>query len=97
LKDYVEHGLFPLKIGTPEYQAVLRIEDPYNYRKRPQLRMPKYMINASGDQFFLPDGSQFYYADLPTKSTCCVRAQRQTQPGRLRRGGERVGVTTRRL
>ena len=23
------------------------------------------MINASGDQFFLPDGSQFYYADLP--------------------------------
>jgi PhoPQ-activated pathogenicity-related protein len=65
LKDYVEHGLFPLKIGTPEYQAVLRIEDPYNYRKRPQLRMPKFMINASGDQFFLPDGSQFYYAELP--------------------------------
>src|SRR5215831_877518 len=42
LKDYVEHGLFPLKIGTPEYQAVLRIEDPYNYRSRRQLRMPKY-------------------------------------------------------
>src|SRR5215471_282714 len=38
LKDYVEHGLFPLKIGTPEYQAVLRIEDPYNYRNRQQLR-----------------------------------------------------------
>jgi len=65
LKDYVEHGLFPLKIGTPEYQAVLRIEDPYNYRNRPRLRMPKYMINASGDQFFLPDGSQFYYDGLP--------------------------------
>jgi PhoPQ-activated pathogenicity-related protein len=27
--------------------------------------MPKFMINASGDQFFLPDGSQFYYNDLP--------------------------------
>jgi PhoPQ-activated pathogenicity-related protein len=65
LKDYVEHGLFPFKIGTPEYRAVLAIEDPYNYRNRPALRMPKYMINASGDQFFLPDGSQFYYADLP--------------------------------
>ena len=64
LKDYVEHGLFPLKIGTPEYQAVLRIEDPYHYRNRPALRMPKYMINASGDQFFLPDGSQFYYDEL---------------------------------
>ncbi len=65
LKDYVNHGLFPNKIGTPEYQAVLKIEDPYEYRFRPQLRMPKFMINASGDQFFLPDGSQFYYSDLP--------------------------------
>jgi PhoPQ-activated pathogenicity-related protein len=65
LKDYVNHGLFPHKIGTPEYQAVLKIEDPYEYRDRPQLRIPKYMINASGDQFFLPDGSQFYYSDLP--------------------------------
>jgi PhoPQ-activated pathogenicity-related protein len=65
LKDYVNHGIFPGKIGTPEYQAVLKIEDPYAYRDRAQLRMPKYMINASGDQFFLPDGSQFYYADLP--------------------------------
>jgi PhoPQ-activated pathogenicity-related protein len=64
LKDYVEHGLFPRKIGTPEYQAVLRIEDPYNYRDRPALRMPKFMIDASGDQFFLPDGSQFYYDEL---------------------------------
>jgi hypothetical protein len=30
LEDYVNHGLFPHKIGTPEYQAVLGIEDPYN-------------------------------------------------------------------
>jgi PhoPQ-activated pathogenicity-related protein len=65
LNDYVNHGLFPYKIGTPEYRAVLAIEDPYHYRNRPQLRMPKFMINASGDQFFLPDGSQFYYNDLP--------------------------------
>jgi PhoPQ-activated pathogenicity-related protein len=65
LKDYVNQGIFPHKIGTPEYRAVLDIEDAYEYRDRRQLRMPKYMINASGDQFFLPDGSQFYYADLP--------------------------------
>jgi PhoPQ-activated pathogenicity-related protein len=65
LQDYVNHGLFPQKIGTPEYQATLAIEDPYNYRDRPQLRMPKFLINASGDQFFLPDNSQFYYGDLP--------------------------------
>src|ERR1017187_3477561 len=29
------------------------------------MKMPKYIIHASGDQFFLPDGSHFYYKDLP--------------------------------
>jgi PhoPQ-activated pathogenicity-related protein len=28
------------------------------------MKMPKFLINASGDQFFLPDNSQFYYGDL---------------------------------
>ncbi|MBX9788617.1 MAG: PhoPQ-activated pathogenicity-related family protein [Pirellulales bacterium] len=65
LNDYVEHGLFPGKIGTPEYRAVLDIEDPYVYRHRERLRIPKFLINAAGDEFFLPDNSQFYYAELP--------------------------------
>jgi PhoPQ-activated pathogenicity-related protein len=65
LDDYVNQGLFPHKIGTPEYREVLKIEDPYEYRDRPSLRMPKFLINASGDQFFLPDGSQFYYSEMP--------------------------------
>jgi PhoPQ-activated pathogenicity-related protein len=65
LNDYVNHGLFPHKIGTPEYRAVLGIEDPFNYRHRASLKMPKFMINASGDEFFLPDNSQFYYSELP--------------------------------
>jgi PhoPQ-activated pathogenicity-related protein len=64
LGDYVNHGLFPHKIGTPEYQAVLAIEDPYQYRLRPRMRMPKFIINSAGDQFFVPDNSQFYYKDL---------------------------------
>ena len=38
------------------------IEDPYSYRDR--LTMPKMIINATGDEFFLPDSSQFYYNDL---------------------------------
>ncbi len=64
LNDYVNHGLFPHKIGTPEYQAVLAIEDPYNYRARAKHKMPKFLINAAGDEFFLPDNSQFYYGAL---------------------------------
>ena len=27
--------------------------------------MPKLMLNAAGDQFFLPDSSQFYFDALP--------------------------------
>jgi PhoPQ-activated pathogenicity-related protein len=65
LEDYVNHGLFPHKIGTPEYREVLAIEDAYNYRDRARLTIPKFIVNASGDQFFLPDNSQFYYGDLP--------------------------------
>jgi PhoPQ-activated pathogenicity-related protein len=64
LDDYVNHGLFPHKIGTPEYRAVLDVEDPYVYRHRDQLKMPKYLVHASGDQFFLPDNSRFYFNEL---------------------------------
>jgi PhoPQ-activated pathogenicity-related protein len=49
--------------GTPEYRALMKIEEPYEYRDR--FTMPKFLINASGDQFFLPDSSQFYFKDLP--------------------------------
>lgn len=49
--------------GTPEYHALMKIEEPYQYRQR--FTMPKFIINAAGDQFFLPDSSQFYFKDLP--------------------------------
>ena len=50
-------------MGTPEYEALMKIEEPYEYRSR--FTMPKLIMNASGDQFFLPDSSQFYFDDLP--------------------------------
>src|SRR5438046_10008299 len=49
--------------GTREYRALMKIEEPYEYRAR--LTLPKFLINASGDQFFLPDSAQFYFNDLP--------------------------------
>ena len=82
LNDYVRHGLFPAKIGTPEYKAVLDIEDPYNYRDRPQMKMPKFLINASGDQYFLPDNSQLLLLRPPGGKTSPLRPERQAQPGR---------------
>ena len=50
------------RTDTPRYRELMKIVEPYSYRDR--LTMPKYVINATGDQFFLPDSSQFYYDDL---------------------------------
>jgi PhoPQ-activated pathogenicity-related protein len=49
--------------GTPEYLALLRLVEPYQYRQR--LTLPKFIINAADDQFFVPDSAQFYFRDLP--------------------------------
>ncbi len=61
VKDYVDHGIMDW-MGTPQFRALMRIEEPYEYRDR--LTLPKFILNASGDQFFLPDSSQFYFDDL---------------------------------
>lgn len=49
--------------GSPQYKALMKIEEPFEYRSR--LTMPKFIVNATGDQFFLPDSSQFYFSELP--------------------------------
>jgi PhoPQ-activated pathogenicity-related protein len=59
--DYHEQGLMQ-KDGDPRLKQLYDIEDPYSYRDR--LTMPKYVVNASGDEFFCPDSSQFYWDDL---------------------------------
>ena len=48
--------------GTPAYHKLMDIVEPYSYRER--LTMPKFLINAAGDQFFLPDSSRFYFDSL---------------------------------
>lgn len=60
--DYVAMRIMEWN-GAPEYRALMKIEEPYEYRVR--LTLPKFIINASGDQFFLPDSAQFYFKDLP--------------------------------
>ena len=65
LKDYVENHLIPDMIGKPGLAAVNKIEDPLNYRDRPAMKMPKYIINAVGDEYFPPDNTRFSYHLLP--------------------------------
>lgn len=61
VKDYVEKGVFA-GFYTPGGQTLLSVVDPYEFRD--VLTVPKFIINSTGDQFFLPDGAQFYYGDL---------------------------------
>jgi len=63
IHDYVDLDVIS-RIYSPQGQALLRIVDPYEYRER--YLLPKYLLNSSGDQFFLPDSSQFYFDDLPS-------------------------------
>ena len=60
--DYVRMGIMDW-FRTPQMRALRKIEDPYEYRRR--FTMPKYIVNSAGDEFFLPDSSQFYFDELP--------------------------------
>jgi PhoPQ-activated pathogenicity-related protein len=62
IDDYEEMKIFE-RLDTPQGQALTKFVDPYEYRDR--YTMPKCLVNSSGDQFFLPDSSQFYFHDLP--------------------------------
>jgi PhoPQ-activated pathogenicity-related protein len=57
-----EHAGIMRWAHTPQFDALLHIEDPYSYRER--LTMPKYIVNSAGDQYFVPDSSQFYFEGL---------------------------------
>jgi PhoPQ-activated pathogenicity-related protein len=59
--DYVQAGVMRWA-GTEEYRNLMQIVEPFSYRDR--LTMPKLIINAAGDQYFLPDSSQFYFDQL---------------------------------
>jgi PhoPQ-activated pathogenicity-related protein len=59
IKDYEQEGIMNW-MGTPEYEKLLEISDPLNYQDH-VAHIPKLLINASGDEFFLPDSWKFYW------------------------------------
>jgi PhoPQ-activated pathogenicity-related protein len=68
LEPYVKFGIVDW-FGTPQLRALAEIEDPYSYRTR--YTMPKLIVNATGDAFFVPDSSQFYFDELPPRRYLC--------------------------
>ena len=59
--DYQEMGIMDW-MGSERYRRLNELVEPFEYRDR--LTMPKLLVNAAGDQFFLPDSSQFYFDEL---------------------------------
>ncbi|WP_145544145.1 PhoPQ-activated pathogenicity-related family protein [Yersinia frederiksenii] len=56
------------KLETPGFTKLMQIIDPLQYldtEYQARLSIPKYIINASGDDFYVPDNTDFYYDKLP--------------------------------
>ncbi|MBN1806620.1 MAG: PhoPQ-activated pathogenicity-related family protein [Sedimentisphaerales bacterium] len=61
IEDYEAMDIFT-RLDSPDGQKLRSFIDPYSYRGR--YTIPKYLINSSGDQFFVSDSAQFYFHDL---------------------------------
>ncbi|MGG2142783.1 PhoPQ-activated pathogenicity-related family protein [Symbiopectobacterium sp. RP] len=62
-------------INTPEFQALMKIEDPMQYLaagQSAQFNKAKYIVNASGDDFYATDNARFYYDALPGEKSLRV-------------------------
>ena len=61
-EDYEAENI-TVYLNDPRFQQMADIIDPYSYRER--LTMPKYVIDAAGDEFFLPDDANYWWDDMP--------------------------------
>lgn len=64
---YYQQGI-DQQIDTDAFTSLMTLEDPLSYLNTGmgnRLAIDKYMINASGDDFYVPDNSHFYYDRLP--------------------------------
>jgi PhoPQ-activated pathogenicity-related protein len=63
VKDYVHYDVFR-RFLLPEGKPLLDIVDPYSYFDRPNMKVPKYLINGADDEFYPPSSSQDYMDKL---------------------------------
>lgn len=71
LGDYVAAGV-TARLKSDEFTQLMKIEDPISYLNcqgcdfyKKRLEIPKYIISASGDDFFVPDSLNLYLDKLP--------------------------------
>jgi PhoPQ-activated pathogenicity-related protein len=61
LDDFAQRDIFS-RLRSPEGELLAAVTDPLRYRER--LLMPKYLVNGSGDEYFLPDATQRFFDAL---------------------------------
>ena len=61
INDYIDEGVMNWT-GSKEYARLMELVEPYSFID--QLTLPKFLINATGDEFFVTDSWQFYWDDL---------------------------------
>ena len=63
------------QLDTDNFAKLMQIEDPLTYMQgaaSQRLDIPKYIVNASSDDFFPPDNSGFYFDQLPGQKSLRV-------------------------
>lgn len=60
-KDYWQQNL-TMQLGTENIEALQAIVDPLQYKS--YLTMPKLVVDATGDEFFMPDDDWFWWGQL---------------------------------
>jgi PhoPQ-activated pathogenicity-related protein len=61
IDDYVNEGIMDW-MNTEEFETLLDLVEPYSFID--ELTIPKFMINAASDEFFVTDSWKFYWDDL---------------------------------
>ena len=62
VQDYVNYKVVDW-MDSKEYEKLIAEVEPYNFKEK--FTMPKFIINAASDEFFVTDSWQFYWDDLP--------------------------------
>jgi PhoPQ-activated pathogenicity-related protein len=61
VEEYVTEGIMD-RMDEPEFKELLEKVEPYSFAG--ELTIPKYIVNATSDEFFVTDSWKFYWDDL---------------------------------